>query len=126
MATTFDFTDFYIKYSTHPSYNDAQLIQDEIVRVIVQKYEMILFTNPGDLFGDPDFGGDLLRLLHKTKVSSRYVERRLNEQIIKYIPELNGITYDLNIRFEQNPNSYSDIMFIDFKIKEYEVNAFFG
>lgn len=122
----FDFTDFYIKYPEHPSFNDTQLIEDEIVRVIVQKYEMVLFTNPGDLFGDPEFGGDLTRLLFQTKVSSRYVEKRLNEQIATYIPELNGITYELNVRFEENPNSYSDIMLIDFKIKDYEVNAFFG
>lgn len=123
---TFDFSDFYIQYPDHPNFQDTALIEDEIIRVIIQKYEMILFTNPGDLFGDPDFGGDLTRLLFKTKVSSRYVERRLNDQIATYIPELNGITYTLDIRFEQNPASYSDIMFIDFKIKDYEVNAFFG
>ena len=122
----FDFSDFYIQYPNHPNFNDIELIEDEIIRVIVQKYEMIIFTNPGDLLGDPEFGGDLSRLLYKTKVSSKYVERRLNNQISTYIPELNGITYELNIRFEQNPASYSDIMFIDFKIKGLEVNAFFG
>ena len=123
---TFDFIDFYIKYPNHPNFRDTLLIEDEIVRVIIQKYEMILFTNQGELLGDPDFGGNLTRLLFQTKVSSRYVERRLNEQIGKYIPELNGISYELNIRFEKNPISYSDIMFIDFKVKGFEVNAFFG
>jgi hypothetical protein len=120
-----DFTDFYIKYPGHPKFNDISLIEDEIVRVIVQKYEMILFTNKGELLGHPDFGGDLERLLHKTKVGAPYVEKNLNEQISTYIPELTGIPYELNVTFEQNPNSYSDIMFIDFKIKDYEVNAYF-
>jgi len=120
-----DFTDFYIKYPGHPSFNNSELIQDEIVRVIVQKYEMILFTNKGELLGNPNFGGDLDRLLHKTKVSSKYVERNLNEQIAQYIPELNGIPYELNVSFEPNPNNYSDIMFIDFKLKDVEVNAYF-
>ena len=120
-----DFTDFYIKYPGHPSFNDSNLIEDEIVRVIVQKYETILFTNKGEVLGDPNFGGDLERLLHKTRVSSRYVEKNLNEQISEYIPELNGISYELNISFEQNPNNYSDIMFIDFKLKDVEVNAYF-
>jgi hypothetical protein len=120
-----DFTDFYIKYPGHPSFNDSNLIEDEIIRVIVQKYEMILFTNKGELLGDPNFGGDLERLLHKTRVSGKYVERNLNEQIGEYIPELNGIPYELNVSFEQNPNNYSDIMFIDFKLKDVEVNAYF-
>lgn len=122
----FDFSDFYIKYPAHPSYNDSQLIQDEIVRVIVQKYEMILFTNKGEVLGSPNFGGDIERLLHQTNVSSKYVERNLTEQISQYIPELNGITYKLSVSFMANPNNYSDMMFIDFKIKDYEVNAYFA
>jgi hypothetical protein len=121
-----DFTDFYIKYKGHPKFDDTQLIEDEIVRVIVQKYEMILFTNKGEVLGDKNFGGDLEMLLHKTKVSSRYVEKNLNNQIAEYIPELNGISYDLNITFQQHPTDYSDVMLIDFKVKDYEVNAYFN
>jgi len=121
----FDFTDFYIKYHGHPSFDDTELIEDEIVKVIVQKYEMILFTNKGEILGNPNFGGDLEVLLHKTKVSARYVEKNLHEQIGEYIPELMGVTYDLAVSFSQNPNNYSDIMFIDFKIRDYEVNAYF-
>lgn len=122
----FDFTDFYIKYPGHPSFNDTELIEDEIIRVIVQKYETILFTNKGEVLGDPNFGADLERLLHQTKVSSRYVERDINNQISRYIPELLGIPYTLNVTFEPNPNSHSDIMFIDFQLREVEVNAYFA
>jgi hypothetical protein len=122
----FDFTDFYIKYPGHPNFDDTQLIQDEIVRVIVQKYEMILFTNKGEVLANPEFGGDLLKLLHQTRVSSRFVEKDLNEQINKYIPELTGITYKLDVSFTPNHESYSDIMFVDFQVKNYQVNAYFS
>ena len=121
----FDFSDFYIQYPGHPNFNNVKLIEDEIVRVIVQKYEMIIFTNKGEVLGDPDFGADLERLLHKTKVSSTYVERILQEQIANYIPEITGTSYELSVSFDKNPESYSDIMFIDFKIKGYEVNSYF-
>lgn len=121
----FDFSDFYIKYPEHPSFDDTSLIEDEIVKVIVQKWEMIIFTNKGEVLGDPNFGGDIERILHKTRVSSTYVEKILNEQIANYIPEITGLSYELDVSFEQNPESYSDIMFIDFKIKGYEVNAYF-
>jgi hypothetical protein len=112
----FDFKDIYIP---------NEIIQDEIVDVIIQKYEMILFTNKGEVLGEPDLGGDLERLLHQTKVSSKFVEKELNKQISEYIPELTGIDYQLEVSFEPNPNNYSDIMLIDFKIKGKEVNAYF-
>jgi predicted component of type VI protein secretion system len=122
----FDFTDLYIKYPSHPNYDSTKVDEDDIVRVILQKYEMILFTNKGEVLGDPNFGADINRLLFQTKVSSRYVERIIREQIANYIPELNGIGYDLNITFQQNPNNYSDVMLIDFKVRGQEVNAFFA
>lgn len=121
-----DFTDFYIRYPDHPSFNSEQVIEDEIVRVIVQKYETILFTNKGEVLGDPNFGADIERLLFKTKVSGTYVEKIINDQIAQYIPELNNVSYDLSVTFEPNPNNYSDMMFIDFKVRDYEVNAFFA
>lgn len=121
----FDFKDIYIKYKENPSYDPTEIIQDEIVDVILQKYEMILFTNKGEVLGVPDLGGDLERLLHQTKVSSKFVEKELNKQISEYIPELTGIDYQLEVSFEPNPNNYSDIMLIDFKIKGKEVNAYF-
>ena len=122
----FDFSDFYIKYPGHPDFTDTEIIEDDIVKVIVQKYEMIIFTNKGEVFGDPNFGTDLETFLHKTKVSSRYVEKIINEQIAEYIPELNGIKYELSVSFTPNPETFSDVMMIDFKIKDYEVNAYFA
>ena len=41
----FDFRDFYIGYEGHPRFTINKIITDDIIRVIVQKYEMILFTN---------------------------------------------------------------------------------
>ena len=45
-----DFTDFYIEYPGHPRFRDLQIIEDDVVRIILQKWEMILFTNKGELF----------------------------------------------------------------------------
>jgi len=123
---TFNFTDFYIRYKGHPLYNDTEIIQDEIVLVIVQKVEMILFTNKGELLGDPEFGADLGRLLHETKVSASFVKKDLINQFQLYIPELSGIPYELDVKFMEDPINYQDMMFIDFKIKDVEVNAFFN
>ena len=103
-----------------------ELIEDDILSVILQKYEMVLFTNKGEVLGDPNFGANLLELLHQTKVSDTYVKSIINEQIALYIPELIDINYNLDVVFTQDPQRYQDIMFIYLKIADYEVYAQIG
>jgi len=119
----FDFKDHYIGYNGHPKFIINKIIEDDVIRVIIQKYEMILFTNKGELLGDPDFGCDLPILLFETKISAQNVKRIIQSQIEKYIVEIASTNYDLMVTFTQDPENYQDIMIIDFKIAEYEVNA---
>lgn len=121
-----DFRDFYIKYKGHPNYNVDDIDEDNIINVILQKYEMIIFTNKGDVFGDPDFGSDLLYLLNETKVSSSYVESVIIKQIADYIPELLNMNYSLEVVFTQDPSRFIDMMFIYFKVSDYEVYTEIG
>jgi len=123
---SFDFSDFYILYKDHPRYVNKELIEDEVISVIIQKYEMILFTNKGEVLGDPDFGADLLELLYQTKVSDVFVKDIINEQISLYIPELLETNYTLNVVFVQDPENYQDIMFIYLRFADYEVYAQVG
>ena len=122
----FDFSDFYIRYKGHPLFTDKQLIQDDIVLVIVQKVEMILFSSKGELLGDYDFGSDLQRLLFETKVSADFVKKEIVEQFMRYIPELDSIAYSLDVSFSEHPTEYYDMLFVDFQIRDYEVNAYFA
>jgi len=119
----FDFRDHYIGYTGHPRFTINKIIVDDIIRVIVQKYEMIIFTNKGELLGDPDFGADLPKLLFQTKISSQSVKTLITRQIDAYIPELNGTNYGLEVSFEQDPENYQDVMIIDFTLADYEVNT---
>jgi len=122
----FNFTDFYVKYEGHPRYNKLEVIEDEIIEMIVQKIEVLLFTNKGELIGDPNFGADLEKYLHETKVSGEFVKRQIIEQISEYIPELDSFGYTLDVTFAENPNIFSDIMFVSISFKEIEVNLFFS
>ena len=121
-----DFTDFYILYKDHPRYVPKELIEDEVVNVIIQKYEMILFTNKGEVLGDPEFGANLLELLYQTKVSESYVVSTIDEQIAMYVPELANSNYTLNVVFVQDPENYQDIMFVNLKIADYSIYAQIG
>ena len=119
----FDFRDFYIGYEGHPRFTINKIITDDIIRVIVQKYEMILFTNKGELFGDPNFGCDLTKLLYETKISAEAVKSTIIVQINTYISELQGTNYTLEVTFQQDPENYQDVMIVDFTLSDYEVKS---
>jgi hypothetical protein len=118
-----DFKDHYIGYAGHPRFVVNKIVEDDLIRVIIQKYEMILFTNKGELLGDPDFGCDLPRLLFQTKVSAQGVKKIILQQIQKYIVELSNTNFGLQVTFFQDPENYQDVLQIDFQLADYEVYA---
>jgi hypothetical protein len=123
---SFDFTDFYILYRGHPRYTVGDINESELINVIIQKYEVMLFTNQGEVLGDPNFGANLLDLLYQTKVSAEFVKQRINDQIQQYIPELFQINYNLNVVFVQDPERYQDIMFVNLRFADVDVYSQFG
>jgi len=117
----FDYTDFYIIDSTYNKFNDTELIEDDLIRIIIQKYLVLVFTTKGDVLGDTQLGTDLPQLLYQTKLSATSVEEIINEQIITYIPEISQTPYELTVVFEQDPENYQEIMVVSFKIDEFEI-----
>ena len=121
--SNFNFIDFYIGYPGHPKFRSAEIIEDEAVRVIIQKYEMIIFTNKGELLGDPNFGANLTALLHETRLSAESVEAEIRAQISDYISELDTLEYSLVVEFFMDPERYQEYMVINFSINGFEVDA---
>jgi hypothetical protein len=117
----YDFIDFYLGYPGHPRFRDTALIEDEILRVIVQKWEMILFTNKGELLFDLEFGADLPYYLHETKLSASSIEDDLRGQIGLYIPEIKGIDYTLIVNFFNHPEKFEEAMEIYFSLRDLDV-----
>lgn len=122
----FNFSDFYLGYPGHPRFVDKELIEDDVIRVIVQKWEMILFTNKGEVFFDTEFGGDLPFYLHQTRLASDTIESDLKQQIGSYIPEINGIDYILRVSFFEDPERYQEYMEVFFQIRDLDVYLVIG
>lgn len=121
--SNFNFIDFYIGYPGHPRFRTPEVIEDDVIRVVIQKYEMIIFTNKGELLAEPTFGADLTKLLHETRLSAEAIESDIRSQISDYIEEIDGIDYGLKVEILQDPNHYQEYMVIEFSIKDYEVYA---
>ena len=117
----FNFVDFYISYEDNPNFRNFELIEDDILRVIIQKWEMIIFTEKGEVFGEPNLGADLPHYLHETKLSAESIKESLNDQISYFIPELDGIDYMLEVEILEDPESYQEYMEINFVIKDIEL-----
>jgi hypothetical protein len=117
----FDYTDFYILDSSFNKFNDTELIEDDLIRLIIQKYQVLVFTNKGDVLGDVNLGTDLLELLYETKLSAGPIQEKIDQQINAYIPEISSTPYDLRVVFEQDPENFQEIMFISFKLDEFEI-----
>lgn len=121
-----DFKDFYILDRNHPRYERNEIIEDEVLDVILQKYEMVIFTNKGELLGVPNFGANLEELLFSTKVSDKFVKETIQEQIAIFIPELADRQYTLDVAFVQDPYNFQDIMYIYLRIGSRDVYAQIG
>ena len=117
----YDFKDFYIIGPDYPRYEPNEIEESEIVNTIIQKYLMIIYSNQGDVLGDPDFGSNLLELLYETRVSAEFVEDEIIRQINIYIPELGVSNYNIQVIFAEDPNNFQDIMFVNFRFSDFGV-----
>ena len=117
-----DVRDLVIRYNGHPKYEEGRIIEDDEIEVIVQKLEMLLFTNQNDVIGD-GVGIDLEYYLWQTRVSIPTIESKIREQTSSYIPELDQLGYSLSINIFEG--TYRDIMYVNFVIKGYNIDFVF-
>lgn len=121
-----DFKDFYISYQGHPRFERKKLEEGDPINVILQKFEMLLLTSKGDIYGFPDFGCNLEEYLFETKLSADFIRGEINAQIIEYINEMTGIDYILEVNIYDDPERFQEWMEVVLKIADYEVYAAIG
>ena len=114
-----DFKDFYIKDPKSIKYVVNKMIEDDVINVLVQKLEMLLFTKTGELYGQFEFGADLEFYLWQTDVSVKDFRNLIISQISTYIPELDTIGYSLQDNIYEGP--VQDTLVLDFVIQGYNV-----
>lgn len=119
-----DIREFYITWKGHPKYNDNIIIVDEQIRLIVNKIEMVLFTNKGDSIADYNFGADLEFFLWQTTVSTDYIRSIIIEQFNQYIPELERYNYSIDLTMTEG--DFKDILLINITINDIDVRVMYS
>lgn len=118
-----DIKDLVIRYPGHPKYEPDRIIEDDEVEVIVQKLEMILFTNKGEVLGDVEMGCNLEYYLWQTRITTGNLQSKVEEQVTKYIPELTRLGYTLSVNLYEG--TLQDILYLNFVIKGYNIEFVF-
>ena len=123
MERTTDWKDLTIRWDGHQKYIDGKILENDLMEVIVQKLEMILFTNTTEVYGDVELGADLEYYLWGTRISNDIIKNKIVKQITRYIPELNLIKYDINIKIY--PGEIRDILDVNILVKGYNLSFIF-
>ena len=118
-----DVKDLVIRYPGHPRYEPDRIVEDDEIEVIVQKLEMILFTNKGEVLGDNNIGCNLEYYLWQTRITTGNLKSKIQEQISFYIPELVAIGYSLEVLLYEG--TLRDILYLNFVIKGYNIDFVF-
>lgn len=112
--------DIYMKIPTDPYFDDDELEVDDDIFNFVQNIEMILTTNKGDVFGEPDFGASLESYLWNRNVSPSTIISDINKQIVLYCPTAsNRIPYKVDVSFIEG--DMTDSMLVDVVIDDQKV-----
>jgi hypothetical protein len=112
--------DFNIRGINHPKYNSRRILEDRPIEFVVQKLENILFTNKGDVLGDPNFGSNLEYYLWSTNVPTSKIKREIEDQINIYLNELNRYDYEFSVDLYEG--TVRDILYVNFKIRDVDIN----
>ena len=126
MEKNTDWKDLTIRWDGHQKYVKGKIFEDDLMEVIVQKLEMILFTNTTEVYGQDGFelGADLEYYLWETKISNDIIKSKITQQINQFLPELNMIGYDMWLKIY--PGEVQDIMEINITIKGYNLSFVFA
>lgn len=118
-----DLSDFYIKDERDPLYNDNQIENVTWLDTVIAKLYVILLTNKGEVYGNPDFGADIPKYLWKTKFPASTIQQNIVEQIEEHVPELNSNEYTVNVYIL--PGDFQDIGIVNIDLNIANVNVLF-
>lgn len=79
--------DFYLRVEADPAFRPGQFeVYDELESAL-QQIKMTLFTNKGEVLGEPDFGLQVEKYLFEFSIDPFLLTREAGDQINRYVGE---------------------------------------
>lgn len=102
-----DISEFFCIPEGSPRYSESALeIRNALVNLL-QKIEMLLYTEKGSVLCMPDYGLNLEQYIFETNVSGQYIESEIKMQIYKYVMSRDDAQFDVDVKvsFHERENS---------------------
>lgn len=109
-----------------PRYSEKALeIHDRLINLI-QKIEILLYTEKGSLLCMPEYGIDLEKYIFETGVSAEYIKHEILLQIYEYVMSSEDSLYQVScdVNFYERTNSYSFMCVVDIYINNSVVTSY--
>jgi len=121
-------TDIFCMSPDSPRYSPTALETDGALPVLIQKIEMLLFTDKGSVLGVPDFGINLEKYIFESNVSADYIRSEIVQQLRQYVvtdEEEKMFEPDVAVNFFDYSEDYSIACEVDIIIKGYIYASYF-
>jgi phage baseplate assembly protein W len=106
--------EIYCKIQADPTFQNNVIEHQDVYEATLSKIRMILFTNKGDVLGEPDFGTSLEDYVFETRVSGEDIKKMILQQIVTYVPESEFFNIDVSVSFRKGATN--DTCFVDIKL----------
>jgi hypothetical protein len=106
--------ELYIKTLGDPNYRDDQMQSDEEILMMLTQIETLVFTNKGEVMGDPEFGLNLEDYVYSFMYNDDMLRGVVNNAIIQYIPL--SSKYPVSVTVEYTTQSDRNAVYIDITI----------
>lgn len=92
--------EIYFRDPSDPKYRHNLLQTSNAIEILLSKIRMILFTNRGEVLGEPDLGMDLEDYLFQYNFDESVLRKRWDAQVAQYIPEQVDFKIDFEVQME--------------------------
>lgn len=115
--------DFYVRVKGDPNYDRFKVHSESELAQLIGQIETMLFTNKGEVLGDPEFGANLEDLVYSLNYNETQIQQVIDEQVDRYIPLAKKYKLETTVQFYRG--NVRDIAKIDIIIdSKYQVGVY--
>lgn len=115
--------DFYVRVKGDPNYDRFKVHSESELSQLIGQLETMLFTNRGEVLGDPEFGANLEDLVYSLSYNETQIQDVIDEQVNRYIPLAKKYKLQTTVQFYKGV--VRDIAKIDILINsKYQVGVY--
>ena len=121
-------SDIFCMSPDSPRYSPTALEVRGTLPILIQKIEMLLYTEKGSVLGVPDFGINLERYVFESGVSGESLRGEILRQIRTYViteAEEREFSPDVRVTFFDYAEDFSTACEVDIIINGYLYNSYF-